>query len=101
LIKVGQLPVPGEILVQCPSAEDANKLHQKVKVVRNTIIRFRKLEYVCILRELGNFVQKMIRSATPVEYKLQKTNEVYVKEMKKIMEKDDVEADGEAEAGGY
>jgi hypothetical protein len=43
----------------------------------------------------------MIRGATPVEYKLQKTNEVYVKEMKKIMEKDDVEAGGEAEAGGY
>jgi hypothetical protein len=45
-------------------------------------------------------VQKRIRDATPDEYKLQKTNEDYVKEMKKIMGKDDAEAGGEAEAGG-
>jgi hypothetical protein len=84
--------------VQCPSAEDANKLHQKVKAVRNTIIGFRKLEYVSIVRDVGNFVQKRIRDATPDEYKLQKTNEDYVKEMKKIMGKDHAEAGGSSEA---
>jgi hypothetical protein len=70
-----------------------------VKVVRNTIIGFKKLEYVRILRELGNFIQKRIRDATPNEYKLQKPKEDYVKEMKKIMGKDDAEAGGKAEAG--
>jgi hypothetical protein len=53
-----QLPLLGEILIQCPSGENANKLHQKVKVVRHTVIGFRKMEYVHIAREIGNFVQK-------------------------------------------
>jgi hypothetical protein len=69
-----------------------------VKVVRNTIIGFRKLEYVSIVREVGNFVQKRICDATLDEYKLQMTNEDYVKEMKKIMGKDDDEASGSSEA---
>jgi hypothetical protein len=98
LIKVGQLPVPGEIVVQCPYKDDVNKLHQKVKVARNTIIGFRKLQYVCILRELDNFMLKGIHDATLDEYKLHMPNEYYVKEMKKIMGKDDTEAGGSSEA---
>jgi hypothetical protein len=98
LIKVGQLHIPGEIVVQCQSEDDANKLHQKVKVARNTIIGFRKLKYVRILREIENFTLKRIRDATPDEYKLHRPNEDYVKEMKKIMEKDDAEAGGSSEA---
>jgi hypothetical protein len=89
-----QLPLLGEILIQCPSGENANKLHQKVKVVRHTVIGFRKMEYVHIAREIGNFVQKRICDATPEEFKFEKTKEDQVKEMKKIMGDDYVEAGG-------
>jgi hypothetical protein len=97
-IKVGQLHVPGEIVVQCQSEDDANKLHQKVKVARNIIIGFRKLQYVRILRGLENFTLKRIREATPDEYKIHRPNEDYVKEIKKIMGKDGAEAGGSSEA---
>jgi hypothetical protein len=69
LIKVGQLLVPGEILVQCPSAEDANQLHQKVKVVRNTIIGFRKLEYAGFTEPVGTGPVRPVPSGTsPARY---------------------------------
>ena len=81
-MKVAQLPVTGNMLVKCSSVEDANLLHHKVKVCDNLVIGFRKLLYVHIDPNPGH-IAKLIRDATPDEYKLQKTMEDYVREMKK------------------
>lgn len=90
-LQVGQLSFVGEFLVQCSSAEDANKHHHKVKVCYHTVIGFRKLERVYVVPEMADVMTRKIRNANPDEYKLHKESGDYAKEMRKILMKGDSE----------